>query len=982
MSRSLLPTDRCGTAARPSLLAGWWCGLAIVAMAQMAAAAPAVDFSREIQPLLAKRCFACHGPDTQEGGLRLDRADSAHAALESGSRAVVPGDQAASELLERITSDDPDLRMPPEGPRLSADQIDTLRRWITAGGEYRAHWAFMPVVRPAVPDTGSATSPIDGFVRAGLAARGLSVPTAADRRTLLRRASYAVTGLPPTEEALREFLADDSPAAWERVVDRLLASPHYGEHWARHWLDLVRYADTNSFERDDDKPHAWRYRDYVIRSFNDDKPYDRFVIEQLAGDEAESPTPDELIATGFYRLGIWDDEPADALQARYDWLDDVVSTSGQTFLGLTVGCARCHDHKIDPITQRDYYALLAFVHNVTPMGGRTMAAENIERPLFADAEAKQRYEAALADLADRRRDAQLAVTGIEERFRTAWEAEHETTVVGGDLDDLEFRFYRDAWKSLPEFDELKPEDTGFATGNLFDITVAPSLRPDNFGYVFTGFLKVPAAGDYTFTLDSDDGSRLTVDGRVVLLYDGIHGEGRPRSATVSLAAGRLPIRLDYFQGIYGRGLSVSWSGPGFASRRLSAAAKGKGGAKQAGDLAGALRADGERLLGSEAMRDYAAKKKALEKLVREGVPIDKALVVTEHGPAAPDTFVLFRGNPHAETKPEGRVEPAFPAVFTASVPTITPAPGGRSSGRRTALARWIASANNPLTARVMANRIWQHHFGRGLVRSASNFGLAGDPPTHPELLDWLASDLVAGGWRLKRLHKAILMSDAYRAASTATPSGLAKDPLNDAFWRFDMRRLAAEELRDAIHMASGEFNPKMFGPGVFPAIPKAVMAGQSVPGKGWGDSPREEQARRSIYAHLKRSLVTPILADFDVADTDTSCPVRFVTTQPTQALGMMNGDFLQRQAKVFADRVRREVQAGQPAPAPAADDDTAALVRRAVEIALVRPATDDEVARGVALVDRLETTDGVGPGRAFELTCLMILNLNEFCYLD
>ena len=962
---------------------GLWCVIgAALLVVRPVVAEPPVDFSRDIQPLLAKRCFACHGPDTQEGGLRLDVGEASRATLDSGLRAIVPGAAAASALLARITSDDPDLQMPPEGPRLTAPQIEMLRRWITEGAEYREHWAFRPVARPAVPPASEGTGPIDAFIRAGLTARGLPIPAAADRRTLLRRASHVVTGLPPTAEAMREFLADDSPDAWERVVDRLLASPHYGEHWARHWLDLVRYADTNSFERDDDKPHAWRYRDYVIRSFNDDKPYDRFVIEQLAGDEAESPTPDELIATGFYRLGIWDDEPADALQARYDWLDDVVSTTGQTFLGLTVGCARCHDHKIDPLPQRDYYALLAFVHNVTPMGGRTMASENIVRPLFADAEARRRYEAAVADLAARRRDAQLAVTAIEQRFRTAWEAEMATTVVGGDLDDLEFRFYRDAWKALPAFDELKPEDTGLVPGNLFDIGVAPSLRPDNFGYVFTGFLKVPADGDYTVTLDSDDGSRLTVDGRVVLLHDGIHGEGHPQTATVHLPAGRLPIRLDYFQGIYGKGLTVSWSGPGFASRRLSALPKRKGKGAEAGDLAAAIRADGGRILGAEGLRDYDAKKKALEKLTKEEVPVDRALVVTEHGPKAPETFVLFRGNPRADTTPDRRVEPAFPAVFKLSAPAITPAPDGRSSGRRTALARWIASADNPLTARVLVNRVWQHHFGRGLVRSASNFGLMGDPPTHPELLDWLASDLVAGGWRLKRLHKAILMSAAWQASSAGEPAALASDPLNDAFWRFDMRRLAAEELRDSIHVTSGEFNPRMFGPGVFPEIPKAVMAGQSVPGKGWGTSPPEEQARRSIYAHVKRSLITPILADFDVADTDTPCPVRFVTTQPTQALGMMNGDFLQRQARVFAARVRREVGAGQQAPAPEADDDTAALVRRAIEIALVRPATDDEVARGVALVDRLERLDGVAPSRAFELYCLMVLNLNEFCYLD
>jgi hypothetical protein len=276
---------------------------------------------------------------------------------------------------------------------------------------------------------------------------------------------------------------------------------------------------------------------------------------------------------------------------------------------------------------------------------------------------------------------------------------------------------------------------------------------------------------------------------------------------------------------------------------------------------------------------------------------------------------------------------------------------------------------------VIANRIWQHHFGRGIVRSASNFGMMGDPPTHPELLDWLATELVAENWRLKPLHKLILMSQAYRASSSGNAEAFALDPLNDGFWRFDMRRLSAEELRDSIHVASGAFNPKMFGPGVYPTIPKEVMAGQSRPGEGWGTSSPDEQARRSIYAFVKRSLITPILADFDLADTDASCPVRFTTTQPTQALGMMNGEFLHRQARVFAERVRRE--AGGPDAA-----DVPAQVRRALETALVRPATDAEVANGVALIDTLDDADGVSPGRAMELFCLMVLNLNEFAYLD
>jgi hypothetical protein len=942
-----------------------------------AAIAEPVDFSREIQPLLAKRCFSCHGPDTHEGGLRLDQAAGATAALDSGGRAIVPGKTAESEILARITSSDPDTQMPPEGPRLTAAQVDAIKRWIDEGAEWKEHWAFRPLTRPAVPAAadagGDAANPIDAFIRSGLAHRGLKAPESADKTALIRRATYGITGLPPTEQEVRDFLADDSADAWEKVVDRLLASPHYGEQWGRHWLDLVRYADTNSFERDGNKPHAWRYRDYVIRSLNDDKPYDQFVIEQLAGDELPDPTNDAFIATGYYRLGVWDDEPADREQFRYDWLDDIVATTGQVFLGLTVNCARCHDHKIDPIPQRDYYSMLSFFENITPMG---YVGNQIERPLFRDDAEQKAYEEKIADLNRRRNEAQQAVSEIEKTFRDSWESLNQADAVGGDLDDLEFRFYRDTWTALPVFDALKAEDTGPVPSQLFDIAVAPSLRPDFFGYVFTGFLKVPMDGDYTFSLDSDDGSRLTIDSSVVAEYDGIHGEGKPKSATVRLKAGRLPIRLDYFQGQHGKGLTVAWSGPGFVARTLSALQSRRKAAGKGSELKDAIRIDGERLLGADGKKDYDAKVKALEALKKEEVPVDKALVVTERGPEAPDTFVFYRGNPHAEKKPENKVGPAFPSILKAKEPVIpTLAADAKTSGRRTALARWLVSSDNPLPARVMANRIWQHHFGRGIVRSTSNFGMMGDPPTHPELLDWLATELIAGNWRLKSLHKLILMSQAYRSTSAGDAEAFARDPLNDSFWRFDMRRLSAEELRDSIHVASGAFSPKMFGPGVYPTIPKEVMAGQSRPGAGWGDSSPEEQSRRSVYAFVKRSLITPILADFDLADTDTSCPVRFTTTQPTQALGMMNGEFLHRQARVFAERVRRE--AGGPDAA-----DVPAQVRRALEIALVRSVTDAEVERGVTLVDRLDDADGVSPSRAMELFCLMVLNLNEFAYLD
>ncbi len=335
----------------------------------------------------------------------------------------------------------------------------------------------------------------------------------------------------------------------------------------------------------------------------------------------------------------------------------------------------------------------------------------------------------------------------------------------------------------------------------------------------------------------------------------------------------------------------------------------------------------------------------------------------------PKTFVLMRGNPHV---PGAEVEPAFLTALGGGVPPLLLASAGaKSSGRRRALADWIVSPTNPLTARVMANRVWQYHFGRGLVRSSSNFGSLGTPPTHPELLDWLAARLIDGGWRLKPLHRLIVMSSAYRMASTADEKALAADPQNDLLWRFDMRRLGAEEVRDSMLAVSGQLNLAMFGPGVFPKLSQEVLESQSIPGNGWGDSPLSEQFRRSVYIHVKRSLVVPILAEFDVCDTDTSCAVRFSTTQPTQALGMLNGDFAHQQAAAVADRLRRE--------APA---DVARQVRRGLRLAVGRPADPQSVERSLRLMTALEKDHGQDPARSLETFCLMLLNLNEFIYLE
>jgi hypothetical protein len=359
----------------------------------------------------------------------------------------------------------------------------------------------------------------------------------------------------------------------------------------------------------------------------------------------------------------------------------------------------------------------------------------------------------------------------------------------------------------------------------------------------------------------------------------------------------------------------------------------------------------------------------LKSLETESTPPDRALCVTEAGTTAPETFVLLRGNPHVRGD---KVDPAFLQVLGAATPVIpSPPPGARSTGRRAALADWIASPENPLTARVMANRIWQHHFGRGIVRSPNNFGLQGDKPTHPELLDWLAAEFLKQGWRLKPLHRLIMTSNAYRMSSRGNPEALSRDPVNDSFWRFDMRRLSAEEIRDSILAVTGTLNLKMSGPGVYPEIPAEVMAGQSMPGHGWGKSPPDEQARRSVYIHVKRSLLTPILESFDLAETDRPTPVRFSTTQPTQALAMLNGAFLNKQAAALATRLRRE-----------AGTSVDAQVALALRLATSRQPQSGEVARGVELIESLQQRDGASADAALRSYCLVVLNLNEFIYVD
>jgi hypothetical protein len=695
-------------------------------------------------------------------------------------------------------------------------------RPITA--EERSHWAFQPVGKHAVPTIAGrrwVRNPIDAFVLARLEAAGLRPAPEADRNTLIRRLSFDLTGLPPGPEEVAAFGGDRSPFAYERLLDRLLASPHHGVRWGQHWLDLARYADTDGFEFDQARPNAWRYRDWVVASLNRDLPYDRFLSLQLAGDELEPEHPAAFIATGFNRCYPDMVDLNDQGLRRQNALNDITETTGLVFLGLTIGCARCHDHKFDPIRQADFYRLQAFF---TPVRFRD------DYPVASP---------------ERRR--------AHERAVTAWQAE---------LTDIRAEILR---LEKPIRDRVAP---GLPMGAL-DEAVAAYHKPE--------------------------AERTEAEVRNV--FELLRHDGRIR--------------------------------PG----------------------------DWARLASPELLADRARLLARLERIERSAPPsMPTARGTEEAGEAPPPTYLLKRGE-FAARGPA--VDPAFPAVLGDQPTGIAKAAG--SSGRRSALARWLTRADHPLTARVFVNRVWQGHFGRGLVGTPSDLGQMGDAPSHPELLDWLAREFIASGWSVKALHRLIVTSATYRQSSrpSATP---AADPENLLLWRQNRRRLDGESLRDALLAVSGRLNPAQGGPGVFPPLP-AELTRLSSKGQIWPVSPRiADQDRRSLYIFVRRNLRYPFFEGFDRPDTNASCPRRAVTTIAPQALSLLNSPLAVGSARDLARRVADEAGPGRDAQ-----------LDRAYRLTLARPPDPSEGALALAFFRDGGTLDDL---------CLTLLNLNEFLYVD
>ena len=957
-------------------------------------------FEQKVQPLLTANCNECHGDKKAKGALRLN---SRQAMLKGGQQgpAINSAHFEQSLLLEMISYKDDDHQMPPKA-KLPPALAEILTQWVKMGApwpvgnapkggagnepataetppkdfasEFSARsdwWAYHPLLRPAVPEVKNkewAKNPIDSFILAKLEHSGLSPVGPAEKIALIRRAYYDLTGLPPTPAEVDAFVADANPNAYEKLIDRLLESPHYGEKWGRNWLDLVRYAETNGYERDGPKPFAWRYRDYVIKAFNDDKPYDRFIKEQIAGDELDDVTTESLIATGYYRLGIWDDEPADRPMAKYDVLDSIVSTTCQTMLGMTVNCARCHDHKRDPISQKDYYSMLAFFQDITES-----VPEPYEIITPVDKSANDKKIAAKA-LEEEHLMSEMA--GIEREFRTG--LEQKDSALSKQLDSKlesaaaeilpDSRKAGQVWSyatSNPNPDTWQRHDYddkkwntgegGFGTkGTPGGVIRTVWNTPDI--WMRRKFEVLEPQSQLTLTVHHDEDIEVYINGKKVFnaaafLTDYI-AVPLDDDARKLLVNGANTIAVHCHNTVGGQYVDVG----------LTNQQKGL-------NIADVIKDRGVQILGKQQAEHYAALKTTLEKSRKAKIESTGFTILAVKEKGRSPTHILARGNPNM---PGEEVKPAFPSVLKAPAVVLpAPKPGETSSGRRRILAEWLASKENRMTPRVMANRLWQYHFGRGLCRSSNDFGRLGELPTHPELMDWLACEFMERGWKLKSMHKLIMMSAAYQMSSQDNTASLAKDPANDLFWRFDMRRLGAEEIRDSILSVNGTINMKMGGPSIYPEMPLELLATSSHPNDAWGKSPIEEQSRRSVYIYIKRSMVESVLQSFDMADTDASCPVRFATTVPTQALSSLNSKFFNLQAAALARRLRKD-----------AGENSTEQVKLAFRLALLREPTAQEIQRGVGFINRLQSEDHVSAESALNSFCLLVLNLNEFVYLD
>ena len=893
----------------------------------------AVDFAREVQPLLAEHCFARHGPDDSKGGLVLTSRELALKALKSGAHGIVSGKPDESEMITRLLSTDPDEQMPPPRHRekhpVKSKDIEVLKKWIAEGAKFEQHWAYKPVRRPKGDG-------IDGFIRAKLAENGLSSSPEADPITLIKRANYDLHGLPPSLSDLSEA-SDWSDQKYEALLDRLLASERFGERWGRHWLDMARYADSDGYEKDRPRPDAWRFRDWVIRAIKDDMPFDQFTIEQLAGDLLPEATPEQIVATAFNRQTLTNTEGGtDQEQFRVEACMDRTETLGTVWLGLTVGCARCHTHKYDQITQTEYYQLLSYFNNgdevnkQVPTSPAEWAAyeKNNGHAVKKLIPLRKALDAAKAELlvklpewekAVKERLAKAAASKVVQKFEPlpVAEATAKTAKLSKQSDGsflaankapktdsytLSIRGYAKPISALqlevlPDA-SLPSQGPGFNKNGNFVLTrVSASVERNK---ASRAIVLHSAKADFeqkTFTadkvLDADDQSGWAISG----------GTGKKHMLTLQLAQ---PLTLTADETLVIE-LEQNYKqlGHTLGHLRLLAASE---------ETEDSIAPEAVRKILSEEPKrrnpvviqplwDWMAKvdpevvaadtalKQAEAKLPQP--PLMDVRVIAQRTSNPRKTNLLHRGD---FLQPADEVTPG---AFS----TLPPLKGNS----RLDLAKWLVSKNNPLTPRVTVNHFWTRLFGEGLVHTVADFGVRGDPPTHPELLDWLADEFMKQGWSRKKLLKTIMMSATYRQSS-ATPANVAAkvaeiDPKNYLLWRQNRLRVEGEIVRDLYLGASGLLSAKIGGPSVYPPIPEGIDALSYAGNFKWTTSKGEDRYRRGMYTFFKRTAPHPDLTTFDCPDANTTNVRRTVSNTPLQALTTLNAEAFSEAAQALAKRV-------------------------------------------------------------------------------
>lgn len=963
-----------------------------------------ISFNDQVRPILSDRCFYCHGPDDKhrEAGLRLDDRDEA-----VQFEAIVPQNVDASLIIRRVLEEDDDLVMPPPSSkkgRLTPEEVAVLRQWIAEGAVYEAHWAFAPLrdlPPPAIEPSDWPTNPIDHFVLDGLQKAGLSPSPEADRATLIRRVSLDLTGLLPDPAAVAQFEADTRVDAYERLVDSLLASPHFAERWGRHWLDQARYADSNGYSVDSQRT-MWPYRDWVIRAIGDDMPFDQFTIEQVAGDLLPDATKLQQVASAYHRNTLINQEGGtDAEQFRHESVVDRVNTTGAVWLGLTLGCAQCHTHKFDPIEHREYYELFAFFNSGTDVNstGATVAVRpgeilGIDTSPLELRLAERRTELEknlLADLLSRHPD------GKSDSSIPHWQA---------------VQWVKPGDKSRDEADSFSHEIDGEAAFKVLDdhsllVTGSPdpnaryrlTLTPDQIGVRPASDGDQAARGDQENATDSNPLTQIGGIRLRVLTHDslpksgpGLAGNGNFVLTGISVAIDGKPLRpsfatADHEQSGYpisgaldddpktGWAINIAAGSkavmnadheavlafePAIELRSDSVVQVEMHHALNAGYLIGRFAidfsasvptlptaADDVKLIAAlkrTAAKRTTAEKKLVDESLRAKFPSESdvlaepevaRVMVMADLPQPRQTFVSLRGDFLRPDQAVGQLHPGAPAALSPALP----AAAGRS---RLDLAKWLVDPQNPLTPRVTVNRIWMRYFGRGLVETEEDFGTQGTPPTHPELLDWLARRFRDQGLSAKSLHRQIVTSGTYRQSSHHRPDLIDVDPRNRLLARQNRVRVEAEIVRDAALSASGELHRRIGGPSVHPPQPDGVYS-FTQNAKRWVADNGGDRFRRAMYTEFFRSAPHPLFTTFDAPDFQTVCTRRNRSNTPLQALTVANDEAFVELARALALRVAREIP----------ESETAVRLDRAFRLSLSRAPTPDELAILADLHQRL-----------------------------